>query len=60
MDDGVMKALTVPLQEGTAALSDMPEPPESAGPVLVETLAVGVCGTDIDMVSGEYGCSSAW
>ncbi|HXP33581.1 MAG TPA: glucose 1-dehydrogenase [Acidimicrobiales bacterium] len=51
-----MKALTVvPLQSGTAALSDMPEPPESDGPVLVETLAVGVCGTDIEILSGEYG-----
>ena len=51
-----MKALTVvPLQAGTAALSEMPEPPETDGPVLVETLAVGVCGTDIEIVSGEYG-----
>jgi threonine dehydrogenase-like Zn-dependent dehydrogenase len=51
-----MKALTVvPLKAGTAALSDMPEPPESDGPVLVETLAVGVCGTDIEIVSGAYG-----
>src|ERR1039458_9113873 len=51
-----MKALTViPLQAGTATLSDMPEPPESDGPVLVETLAVGVCGTDIEILSGEYG-----
>ncbi len=51
-----MKALTVvPLEAGTAALSDVPEPPESDGPVLVETLAVGVCGTDIEIVSGQYG-----
>ena len=55
-DGGVMKALTVvPLQAGSATLSDMPEPPESDGPVLVETLAVGVCGTDIEIVSGDYG-----
>jgi threonine dehydrogenase-like Zn-dependent dehydrogenase len=46
-----MKALTVvPLQAGTAAFSDMPEPPESDGPVLVETVAVGVCGTDIEIL----------
>ncbi|HVT42618.1 MAG TPA: glucose 1-dehydrogenase [Acidimicrobiales bacterium] len=51
-----MKALTViPLKAGSAALSDMPEPPESDGPVLVETLAVGVCGTDIEIVTGQYG-----
>jgi glucose 1-dehydrogenase len=51
-----MKALTVvPLQKGSAALSDVPPPPESDGPVLVETLAVGICGTDIEILSGEYG-----
>lgn len=33
----------------------MPDPPDSDGPVLVDTLAVGVCGTDIEIVSGEYG-----
>ena len=51
-----MKALTVvPLKAGTAELSDMPEPPEADGPVLVETLAVGICGTDIEILSGGYG-----
>jgi threonine dehydrogenase-like Zn-dependent dehydrogenase len=51
-----MKAVTVvPLQQGSAALSDVPEPPDSDGPVLVETLAVGVCGTDIEIVTGQYG-----
>jgi threonine dehydrogenase-like Zn-dependent dehydrogenase len=33
----------------------MEEPPESDGPVLVETLAVGICGTDIEILSGAYG-----
>ena len=51
-----MKALTVvPLQADTAALTEVSEPPESDGPVLVETLAVGICGTDIEIVSGAYG-----
>ena len=52
-----MKALTViPLQGGLRrALETCREPPESDGPVLVETLAVGVCGTDIEIVSGAYG-----
>jgi glucose 1-dehydrogenase len=51
-----MKALTViPMQADSAALSDMPEPPESDGPVLVETLAIGICGTDIEIISGQYG-----
>jgi threonine dehydrogenase-like Zn-dependent dehydrogenase len=33
----------------------MPEPPESDGPVLVETIAIGVCGTDLEICSGQYG-----
>jgi glucose 1-dehydrogenase len=51
-----LKALTVvPLTPGTARLDDIEEPSEDEGPVLVETLAVGVCGTDIEIVSGAYG-----
>jgi threonine dehydrogenase-like Zn-dependent dehydrogenase len=51
-----MKAITViPLKADSVGLSDVPEPPESDGPVLVETLAVGVCGTDIEIVTGQYG-----
>ncbi len=51
-----MKALTVqPLTAGSARLDDVGEPPESDGPVVVETLAIGVCGTDIEIVSGAYG-----
>jgi glucose 1-dehydrogenase len=51
-----MKALTViPLQAGTAELSEVDEPPEADGPILVETLAVGICGTDIEILSGGYG-----
>jgi threonine dehydrogenase-like Zn-dependent dehydrogenase len=51
-----MKALTVvPLTAGSAALSEVDEPPESDGPVLVETLAVGICGTDIEIITGAYG-----
>ena len=53
-----MKALSViPLQAGSAALMDVEEPPTSDGPILVETLAVGICGTDIEILSGDYGWS---
>jgi glucose 1-dehydrogenase len=31
------------------------EPAPEEGPVLVETLAVGVCGTDLEIANGEYG-----
>ena len=51
-----MKALTVvPLKADSGDLTDMPEPPESDGPVLVETIAIGVCGTDLEICSGAYG-----
>jgi threonine dehydrogenase-like Zn-dependent dehydrogenase len=51
-----MKALTVvPLKSGTAELSDVDEPPSSDGEVLVETLGVGICGTDAEILSGAYG-----
>jgi threonine dehydrogenase-like Zn-dependent dehydrogenase len=51
-----MKALRVtPLKAGSAALDDIDEPPESDGPVLVETIAIGICGTDIEIISGAYG-----
>lgn len=51
-----MKALTVkPMTAGSARLDDIDEPPLSDGAVLVETLAVGVCGTDIEITSGAYG-----
>jgi glucose 1-dehydrogenase len=55
-----MRAITViPGQQSSVALSDMPDPPEEDGPVLVETLAVGVCGTDLEIINGEYGTGPA-
>ena len=51
-----MRAITVlPGQAGSARLDDVPEPAPEEGPVLVETLAVGVCGTDLEIANGEYG-----
>ncbi len=51
-----MKALTViPGKAGSVEVTDVPEPPESDGEVLVETMAIGVCGTDIEIISGAYG-----
>jgi threonine dehydrogenase-like Zn-dependent dehydrogenase len=51
-----MRAVTVvPLKKGSVDLTDLPEPPESDGPVLVKTRAVGVCGTDLEIIDGEYG-----
>jgi threonine dehydrogenase-like Zn-dependent dehydrogenase len=51
-----MRAITViPKKQGTARLDDIPEPPLSDGPILVETVAIGVCGTDFEIVEGAYG-----
>ncbi len=51
-----MRALTVaPGTADSAKVEDVPEPPTSDGAVLVRTLALGVCGTDREIVSGSYG-----
>jgi len=51
-----MKAITVePKKPGTARYEDFPEPDAHEGSVLVEAVAVGVCGTDVEIVEGKYG-----
>jgi threonine dehydrogenase-like Zn-dependent dehydrogenase len=51
-----MRAITVvPGRQGSAELTDMPEPPPDDGPILVQTQAIGVCGTDLEIINGDYG-----
>ena len=51
-----MKAITVePKQPESARWEDTPEPELRDGSVLVEAIAVGVCGTDVEIVEGKYG-----
>ena len=51
-----MKAITVePKKPGSACFEDVPEPDIRNGSVLVETIAVGVCGTDVEIAEGKYG-----
>ena len=51
-----MRALTVtPGRADSAQVADTPDPEPGAGGLLVEGLAVGVCGTDREIVAGEYG-----
>ena len=53
-----MKAVTV--QPGVAdsvRYEEVPEPDERTGSILAETVAVGICGTDIEIASGAYGWS---
>jgi glucose 1-dehydrogenase len=51
-----MRAITVsPGTAHSARLEEVPEPPESDGSVLVRTWALGVCGTDREILDGRYG-----
>jgi glucose 1-dehydrogenase len=53
-----MKAITVePRKGGTVRLDDVSEPPPGEGSILVECVAVGVCGTDVEIAEGHYGWS---
>jgi threonine dehydrogenase-like Zn-dependent dehydrogenase len=53
-----MRALTVlPGVANSARLDDVPEPSLSDGPILVRSVALGVCGTDREIVRGEYGAA---
>jgi threonine dehydrogenase-like Zn-dependent dehydrogenase len=51
-----MKAITVePHKSGSIQLEDVEEPNIHDGSVLAEAVAVGVCGTDSEIVEGKYG-----
>src|SRR4051812_8951807 len=51
-----MRALTVePGRADSAALEEVKEPRPANGAVLIQALALGVCGTDLDILKGSYG-----
>ncbi len=51
-----MRALTVnPGQPHSLNLDEVPPPPESDGAVLVRAIALGICGTDREIIEGLYG-----
>lgn len=51
-----MRALTVePGVIGSARLDDVAEPADGDGDVLVRALDLGICGTDAEITSGQYG-----
>ncbi|MBI3296763.1 MAG: theronine dehydrogenase, partial [Elusimicrobia bacterium] len=55
-----MKALRVaPKAPGSASLDDVAEPPAEDGALLVEMVAIGVCGTDREILEGLYGAAPA-
>jgi threonine dehydrogenase-like Zn-dependent dehydrogenase len=51
-----VRALTVvPLKANSAEVTEMPDPEPRTGDLLVDGIAIGICGTDIEIVAGEYG-----
>jgi threonine dehydrogenase-like Zn-dependent dehydrogenase len=51
-----MRAVTIaPRRKGSLELSEVAEPVRGKDEVLVQTLAVGVCGTDRELIDGHYG-----
>ena len=57
-----MQAVTVvPGTAGSVSLDEVPEPDIALGSVLVEALAVGVCGTDAEIATeGLYIQLAPW
>jgi threonine dehydrogenase-like Zn-dependent dehydrogenase len=51
-----MRAITLrPGVKDSADLEEVPEPPAEQGTMLVDGVALGICGTDAEIVRGDYG-----
>jgi threonine dehydrogenase-like Zn-dependent dehydrogenase len=51
-----MRAMTVvPGKADSASVGEVAEPPVADGSILVEGLLAGICGTDIELTSGDFG-----
>jgi len=51
-----MKAITIiPGKANSASLQEVPLPSPSDGAMLVRALELGICGTDFELISAEYG-----
>jgi len=51
-----MRALTVrPRTPNSLQLEEVPEPDPRSGRILVRAIALGICGTDREIVAGQYG-----
>jgi threonine dehydrogenase-like Zn-dependent dehydrogenase len=51
-----MRAITTrPGTADSARLEDLPDPPDDPAMLLVDAVAIGVCGTDLEILRGEYG-----
>jgi threonine dehydrogenase-like Zn-dependent dehydrogenase len=55
-----MRALTVlPGVANSVRLDEVPEPPLAEGSILARAITLGVCGTDREIMAGEYGAAPA-
>src|SRR5437868_651229 len=55
-----MRAVTLePGKPRSQRLQDIAEPPEAQGSILVRSLALGICGTDRELIDGRYGEAAA-
>ncbi len=51
-----MKALTVePHIRGSVLCSEVPDPQHAVDELLVDGIAIGICGTDREIIEGKYG-----
>lgn len=50
-----MKAVVVVPGKPGVSLADVAEPAPTEGDVLIEAIALGVCGTDREIIAGSYG-----
>jgi len=51
-----MRALTlIPGRKDSIRLDELPDPEPQSGFALIEAMALGVCGTDRDIIAGDYG-----
>ena len=51
-----MRAVTVaPGRPGSCGSTTCPSPKLDSGSMLVEAMAVGICGTDVEIAEGDYG-----
>jgi threonine dehydrogenase-like Zn-dependent dehydrogenase len=51
-----MRAITIePKKQGSTKWEEVQEPEDRQGSILVESIAVGVCGTDAEIIEGKYG-----
>src|SRR5205814_1925915 len=54
-DAHVLAMTVVPGQKGTAGVEEIPDPDMQDSTLLVQGMAVGICGTDREMAEGTYG-----